>query len=50
MNGKAAVLIGSDTDRETMEFGRKYFDYFDIAMELKVMSAHRNPNEVSNFS
>jgi 5-(carboxyamino)imidazole ribonucleotide mutase len=50
MNGKAAILIGSDTDKETMEAARKYFEYFNIQMELKVMSAHRNPEEVSRFA
>jgi 5-(carboxyamino)imidazole ribonucleotide mutase len=50
MNGKAAILIGSDTDRETLEAARKYFEYFKIQMELKVMSAHRNPEEVSQFA
>ena len=29
MYGKAAVLIGSESDRETMESARKYFDYFN---------------------
>ena len=50
MNGKAAVLIGSETDRDIMEVSRKYFDYFDIEMDLHVMSAHRNPSDVSAFA
>jgi len=50
MNGKVAVLIGSESDREIMESSNKYFDYFDIKMDLKVMSAHRNPIEVSQFA
>ena len=50
MNGKVAVLIGSESDRETMESASKYFDYFDIEMDLKVMSAHRNPEVVSQFA
>ena len=50
MYGKVAVLIGSDSDRETMEAARQYFDYFQIKMDLKVMSAHRNPEEVSKFA
>ena len=47
MNGKAAVLIGSESDRDSIEASRKYFEYFDIEMDLRVMSAHRNPNQVS---
>ena len=50
MYGKAAVLIGSETDRETMEAARQYFDYFQIEMDLRVMSAHRNPEKVSQFA
>ena len=50
MDGKVAVLIGSESDRETMESGRQYFDYFQIQMDLRVMSAHRNPEEVSEFA
>ena len=50
MYGKAAVLIGSESDRETMESARQYFDYFQIEMDIRVMSAHRNPEEVSKFA
>ena len=50
MYGKAAVLIGSESDRETMEAARQYFDYFQIEMDIRVMSAHRNPEEVSKFA
>ena len=50
MYGKVAVLIGSESDRETMEAARQYFDYFQIEMDLRVMSAHRNPEEVSKFA
>ena len=50
MHGKAAVLIGSESDRETIEASRQYFDYFQIEMDLRVMSAHRNPEEVSKFA
>ena len=50
MNGKAAFLLGSDSDKETVEVSRKYFDYFDIELDLRVMSAHRNPDDVSKFA
>ena len=50
MNGKAAFLIGSESDKETVETSRKYFEYFDIELDLRVMSAHRNPDEVSKFA
>ena len=50
MNGKAAILIGSESDRHIMESSRPYYEYFDIEMDLRVMSAHRNPDEVSQFA
>ena len=50
MNGKAAVLIGSESDRDIMESSRKYFEYFNIEMDLRVLSAHRNPDDVSRFA
>ena len=50
MNGKAAILIGSESDRNIMESSRPYYEYFDIEMDLRVISAHRNPDEVRKFS
>ena len=50
MNGKAAVLIGSESDRDIMEASRQYFEYFNIEMDLRVLSAHRNPDDVSRFA
>jgi 5-(carboxyamino)imidazole ribonucleotide mutase len=50
MNGKVAFLIGSETDRVIAEASIKYFDYFNIHCDLKVMSAHRNPVDVGNFA
>ena len=50
MNGKAAILIGSESDRNIIESSRQYFEYFDIEMDLRVLSAHRNPHDVTNFA
>ena len=50
MNGKVAVLIGSETDRDIIESSRQYFEYFNIEMDLRVLSAHRNPDDVSRFA
>ena len=46
---KVAVLIGSDTDRSTMEAADKYYEHFGIDCEILTMSAHRNPVEVHDF-
>ena len=50
MNGKVAVLIGSESDREIIESANKYYKYFNIEMDLQVMSAHRNPDLVGEFA
>jgi len=50
MSNKVAILLGSETDRDTMESANKYYEYFNINYEIKIMSAHRNPNEVHKFS
>ena len=49
MKYKVAMLIGSETDREIVENANPYFDYFGITLETYIMSAHRNPSEVSEF-
>lgn len=47
---KVAVLIGSTSDRDTVMASEPYFNFFEIEWELHVLSAHRNPKEVSEFS
>ena len=50
MKNKVAVLIGSETDRKTIENCINYFNYFKINFEIYVMSAHRNPKKVADFA
>lgn len=50
MEYKVAFLIGSESDRKIAETSIDYFKYFNIKLDLLVMSAHRNPKEVSEFS
>jgi 5-(carboxyamino)imidazole ribonucleotide mutase len=47
---KVAILIGSETDRKIIEKSKPYFDYFPIDAEIFVLSAHRNPHKVAEFS
>lgn len=47
---KVAILIGSETDRKTMESANQYYEFFGISAELMVMSAHRNPADVAEFA
>jgi len=50
MDNKVVILIGSETDKSTMEAANAYYDYFNIDHEIKVMSAHRNPDNVADFA
>ena len=50
MKYKVAMLIGSESDRKTVEFSLNYFNHFNIDCDLRVMSAHRNPDEVASFA
>jgi len=45
-----AVLFGSKSDLKYWEESKQYLEYFDISSELKVLSAHRTPEEVASFA
>ncbi|MFN3135580.1 MAG: 5-(carboxyamino)imidazole ribonucleotide mutase [Candidatus Kryptonium sp.] len=47
---KVAILMGSKTDDEIMQFCEKYLQYFGVDYEKKVLSAHRNPIETIEFA
>lgn len=47
---QVAILMGSTTDLEIMRQCETYLEYFGISYETKVMSAHRNPDEVTNYA
>ena len=47
---KVAILIGSKSDQDNIKNCMKYLDYFEIANELHVLCAHRNPHEVAEFA
>lgn len=44
-----AILMGSESDFETMERCHKTLHEFGIAHEVRVMSAHRTPDTVAGF-
>ena len=46
---KVAILIGSKSDEPTMQDCVEYLTRFGIESELKVSSAHRNPEETAQF-
>tara|TARA_Y100000590_G_scaffold442761_1_gene571287 strand:- start:29 stop:493 length:465 start_codon:yes stop_codon:yes gene_type:complete len=47
---KVAVLLGSISDKHIIDHSMDYFKYFEIDVEVKVMSAHRNPDKVADFA
>ena len=47
---KVAIIMGSNSDYPTMMEAEKILTEFDIAYETKVMSAHRTPDLVIDFS
>ena len=50
MKYKIAFLIGSESDRTIVESSVPYFKHFKLDFDILVMSAHRNPNKVSDFA
>lgn len=52
MSGRALVgiVMGSESDRETMEKTCGVLDEYGIPWEFSVMSAHRTPEKVAEYS
>lgn len=50
MSAPVAVLLGSKSDLKYWEDSKKYLDFFDIKADLKILSAHRTPDEVAAFA
>lgn len=47
---KVALLIGSTSDNQIISPAEKILENFNIKFDKKIMSAHRNPDEVANFA
>ena len=47
---KVALLMGSETDRPLMEAALPYLEYFGLPYQVKVLSAHRSPEQVAQFA
>lgn len=48
-NPVVAVLMGSQNDYEKVEPGITLLKEFDIPIEIRILSAHRTPEEVQRF-
>jgi len=44
MDDKVAIIMGSISDKETMEKAAEILNELDISCEMKVLSAHRTPD------
>ena len=44
-----AVIIGSKSDQELGDKTAKMLSNFNVAYDLQVISAHRNPDKLSNY-
>ncbi len=47
---KVGILMGSASDQETMSEAAKILERFGIETDERVISAHRNPEEVAAFA
>ncbi|MDD5132662.1 MAG: 5-(carboxyamino)imidazole ribonucleotide mutase [bacterium] len=50
MKYKVAIIMGSESDLEIMNEATKILKDFSIPYALKIMSAHRTPRSVAQFS
>ena len=49
MSQVVSILMGSDSDLETMQEVAQVLEKFGVAYEMKVLSAHRSPELVSDY-
>ena len=45
-----AVMMGSKSDEDVMHACTEYLDHFGISFEIKILSAHRQPDETVQFA
>jgi len=44
-----AVIMGSSSDKDIMNKCLEYLDYFNVSYETKILSAHRNPDDLDAY-
>ena len=45
-----AVVMGSDSDLPTMREGLKILEEYNVLYKVKILSAHRSPDDVAKFA
>lgn len=49
-NPLVGIIMGSDSDLSVMSEAAKFFDELGISYEIKILSAHRSPEETIQYS
>lgn len=49
-NIKIGIIMGSDSDLPVMQEAAKVLEEFEVAYEIKVVSAHRTPERMANYA
>ncbi len=50
MQPRVGILMGSDSDLETMEQAAAACEEFGVACEMRVLSAHRTPDDTAEYA
>lgn len=50
MNPIVSIIMGSTSDMPVLEKAAKLLDEFEISFEINALSAHRTPQEVTDFA
>lgn len=50
MGARVGIVMGSESDREVMDQARAVLEELGVGCDVRVMSAHRNPDEVARFA
>lgn len=50
MTKRVAIVMGSGSDRPVMEKAAKMLDRFEVDYDMRVLSAHKTPDEAIDFA
>lgn len=50
MKKQVAIIMGSKSDLPVMKLATKALKQFDVGFEIKIVSAHRTPEEMQDFA
>jgi len=47
---QVGIIMGSDSDLETMRVAAQALDELEVAYEIKIISAHRTPDDMADYA